>query len=516
MSFRNLGCLIVVASLLTAAGCGSSPQPRAGARPATSLPAPAPITPSDVTSGTESASPARPNIVFVLVDDMSMSLVPYMPNVRKLQKEGTTFTNYTVTDSLCCPSRASILKGQFPHNTGIIKNHGSDGGFRLFHSRGQEKSTFATDLQAAGYRTAFLGKYLNQYFPHLTMGTGKPYVPPGWDQWFAGGNAYGNFDYPLNENGKVVKYGSEPKDYLTDVLSAKANDFVATTAATGQPFMIEVSTYTPHHPFTPAPRDAALFPGLKAPRTPAYDRVPKNSVWIAPGARLTELQIDRIDGDHRKRAQSVQAIDRMIGSLRATLARAGVADKTMIVFTSDNGYHMGEYAIPAGKQTAFDTDVNVPLVVAGPGVGAGRTVDLLVENIDLRPTFNEWAGLAAPQEVDGQSFEPLLSGTVPDEWRTAALIEHHDPATDPKDPDFQNDSASIPPSYDALRTATYTYVEYVDGAVEYFDRENDPHMLNNIAGTLSKERLTELRAAVRGLATCVGADACWRASRAVS
>jgi N-acetylglucosamine-6-sulfatase len=521
MSFRTLGYLTVVASLLAAAGCTASPEPRRGARPAASASAPATAAPptdagTGTGTGTESVSPVRPNIVFVLVDDMSMSLVPYMTNVRKLQQEGTTFTNYTVTDSLCCPSRASILKGQYPHNTGIVKNHGSDGGFRLFHSRGQEKSTFATDLQAAGYRTAFLGKYLNQYFPNLTMGTGKPYVPPGWDQWFAGGNAYSNFNYSLNENGKVVEYGSKTKDYLTDVLSAKANNFVTTTASTGQPFMIEVSTYTPHHPFTPAPRDTALFPGLKAPRNPAYDRVPKNSAWIAPTAKLTKLQIDRIDGDHRKRAQSVQAIDRMIGSLRATLAKAGVADKTVIVFSSDNGYHMGEYAIPAGKQTAFDTDVNVPLVVAGPGVAAGRQVDLLVENIDLRPTFNEWAGLPAPQESDGQSFKPLLSGPVPAEWRTAALIEHHDPATDPNDPDFQKDSASIPPSYDALRTATFTYIEYVDGAVEYFDRKADPYMLDNIAGTLSPERLSELRTAVRGLATCVGADACWKASRAVS
>lgn len=518
MSFRTLGYTAVVAALLVTAGCSASSTPpgsAAAAKPLPSVSVTSPSASASTTPATEAA--ARPNIVFVLVDDLSMNLVQYMPNVRKLQQDGATFTNYTVTDSLCCPSRASLFKGQFPHNTGIVKNHGSDGGFLLFHSRDQERSTFGTDLQSAGYRTAFLGKYLNEYQPGIRMGGPGPYVPPGWDQWFVGGNAYPNFDYKLNENGRVVSYGSKPEDYLTDVLSAKAANFITTTAASGKPFMIEVSTYAPHHPYTPAPRDADLFPGLKAPRTAAYNRVPSGSVWLTGvKPKLTKAQKQRLDEEFRLRAQSVQSVDRMIGNLRSTLARAGVADNTMVVFSSDNGYHMGEYTLPSGKQTAFDTDVNVPLVVAGPGVPAGRSLPQVVANIDLRPTFADWAGLPAPAEVDGRSLSPLLSRTEPAEWRHGTLIEHHDPATDPKDPDFTKDSANIPPSYDALRTGTFTYIEYVNGAVEYFDRTTDPDMLKNVAGTLSPERLVELRSAVRGLATCVGADACWAASRAVS
>jgi arylsulfatase A-like enzyme len=511
MSFRTLGHLAAAVTLLVTAGCSADSTPPGS--PAAAQP---PATPSGHPTAPAPESAARPNIVLVLVDDLSMNLVPYMPNVRKLQQDGTTFTNYTVTDSLCCPSRASLFKGQFPHNTGIVKNHGSDGGFLLFHSRGQERSTFATDLQGAGYRTAFLGKYLNEYQPGIRMGGSRPYVPPGWDQWFVGGNAYDNFGYRLNENGRVVSYGSKPKDYLTDVLATKAANFISTTAATGRPFMIEVSTYAPHHPYTPAPRDANLFPGLRAPRTAAWDRVPENSVWLAGKPKLTRAQKLRLDEEFRLRVQSVQSVDRMIGNLRSTLTRAGVADRTVVVFTSDNGYHMGEYALPSGKQTAFDTDVNVPLVVAGPGIGAGRTAPQVVANIDLRPTFADWAGLPAPPEADGRSITPLLSGTAPAEWRHGTLIEHHDPATDPRDPDYEKDSVNIPPSYDALRTATFTYIEYVDGAVEYFDRTTDPDMLRNVAGTLSPERLTALRTAVRGLATCVGAEACWTASRTVS
>ncbi|MFC4072133.1 sulfatase family protein [Actinoplanes subglobosus] len=519
MSFRTLGYTAAVATMLVMAGCSAGSTPpgtAAAAKPGThTSSAPAVETTVSAPPAGSTAS-TRPNIVLVLVDDLSMNLVQYMPQVRKLQQDGTSFSNYTVTDSLCCPSRASLLKGQFPHNTGIVKNHGSDGGFLLFHSRDQERSTFATDLQGAGYRTAFLGKYLNEYQPGIRMGGTKPYVPPGWDQWFVGGNAYDNFDYKLNENGRVVTYGSKPKDYLTDVLAGKAADFISTTASSGKPFMIEVSTYAPHHPYTPAPRDANLFPGLRAPRTAAWDRAPENSTWLATKPRLTKAQKQRLDQEFRLRVQSVQSVDRMIGRLRSTLAKAGVADRTMVIFTSDNGYHMGEYSLPSGKQTAFDTDVNVPLVVAGPGVSATRNASEVVANIDLRPTFADWAGLPAPPEADGRSITPLLSGDSPAQWRHGTLIEHHDPATDPKDPDFERDSANIPPSYDALRTGTFTFIEYVDGTVEYFDRTTDPEMIKNVAGTLSEERLAELRSAVRGMATCVGADACWSASRTVS
>lgn len=517
MTLRTPRYLALVTSLLLTAGCSASGEPSgtpAAAQAASASPTGSRPALSAGPSSSESA--ARPNIVFVLVDDLSMNLVQYMPNVRKLQQDGTTFTNYTVTDSLCCPSRASIFKGQFPHNTGIIKNHGSDGGFRLFHSRGEEESTYATDMKAAGYRTAFMGKYLNEYFAKLTMGTGKPYVPPGWDEWAAGGNAYRNFGYDLNENGKVVKYGNAPQDYLTDVLSAKAANFITTTAKTGQPFIIEVSTYAPHSPYTPAPRDAALFPGLKLPQTAAWDKVPENSTWLPAGTKLTKAQKDRMQKEYRGRVQSVQSVDKMIGTLRSTLTTAGIADRTVVIFTSDNGYHMGEYALPSGKQTAFDTDVNVPLVVAGPGVRAGATVEQIVANIDFRPTFTDLAGVAASPETDGRSFKPLLTGEIPADWRNTTLIEHHDPATDPADPDYQHDSKNIPPSYDALRTTTFTYIEYVDGTVEYFDRKADPAMLKNVAGALSAERLAELRTVLRGMATCIGAEVCGAHARSIS
>ena len=167
--------LLAMSALLALAGCTAQ-----GNAPA--------VTPKSATTEAQArgvnagaaASASRPNIVFVLTDDLSMNLLPYMPHVQALQQAGTTFANYTVTDSLCCPSRSSIFTGRFPHNTKVFTNHGKDGGFRLFHRRAEEKSTFATSLQKAGYRTAMMGKYMNEYYPKKTMGVKSPYVPPVW------------------------------------------------------------------------------------------------------------------------------------------------------------------------------------------------------------------------------------------------------------------------------------------------------------------------------------------------
>jgi N-acetylglucosamine-6-sulfatase len=454
-------------------------------------------------SSSPKPAPDKPNIVFVLTDDLAMNLVPYMPHVQALAKTGTTFANYTVTDSLCCPSRSSIFSGKFPHDTGVFTNGGKDGGFAVFKNRGEESSTFATDLQKAGYRTAMYGKYLNGYLPK------DKYVPPGWTEWDVAGNAYGEFDYNLNENNQVKHYGQK---YLTDVLSTKASAFI--TASGKTPFLVEVATFAPHAPYTPAPRDKDKFPGLKAPRGPAYDKLPADSpAWLKGRAPLTDQEKTAIDTDFRKRVQAVQSVDRMIGSLQDTLIRAGVADHTTIVFSSDNGYHMGDYRLNPGKQTAFDTDVHVPLIAAGAGVAAGHTVDAPVQNIDLRPTFDTLGGVAAPSDVDGRSLTSLLNGGSGDGWRTASLVEHHGPDTNPADPDEPAKNSGNPTTYSAMRTAHYTYVEYKTGELEYYDRTSDPAELNNTASTLTQTRKEQLHAALAKLVACHGAQACWAAGQ---
>jgi arylsulfatase A-like enzyme len=455
----------------------------------------------------------KPNIVFVLTDDLSVNLVPYMPHVLAMEKAGVSFSNYTVTDSLCCPSRASIFSGNFPHDTHVFDNTKDDGGFQTFYARGEEKSTFATSLQTAGYQTAMLGKYLNGYNPNQKLGSGTPYVPPGWSQWDVAGNGYKEFDYSLNENHKVVDYGDAPKDYLTDVVSHEGSSFISSAAAAKKPFMMEIATFAPHEPYVPAPQDANLFPGLKAPRTPNFNVKPKNApLWFKMTHKtLTAKDQALIDKNFRLRVQDVQSVDRMIGSLEQTLKQAGVANNTVLVFSSDNGFHLGEYGLLSGKKTAFETDVRVPLVVTGPGIPAGRVVSDPVENIDLAPTFDTLGGVAPSSTIDGHDFTKLLQGEKVSDWRTAALIEHHGGAYDPTDPDSTPAAAGNPPTYNAMRTLQYTYVEYNDGEREYYDRTKDPNELDNIAGQLPAARIAALHGALSKLTNCHGTTSCWAA-----
>jgi N-acetylglucosamine-6-sulfatase len=453
-----------------------------------------------------------PNVVFVLTDDLSWNLVRYLPQVRQLQADGLTFSDYTVTDSLCCPSRSSIFTGRFPHDTGVFTNGGTDGGFDFFHVHGEESQTFATALQARGYRTAMMGKYLNGYQPANTQGGSQPYVPPGWSEWDVAGNGYPEFNYNLNENHTVVHYGNQPQDYLTDVLAGKGTSFIANAAAAHEPFLLEVATFAPHAPYTPAPRDANSFPGLTAPRGPAFDTLPTDAPpWLAGRTPLTDAEKATIDAGFRKRVQAVQAVDQMIGELRAALVKAGVAGNTYVVFSSDNGYHMGEYRLNPGKMTAFDTDIRVPLVVAGPGVAGNATSTAAVQNIDLAPTVEHLAGAPVPSNVDGHSLVPLLRGGSGAGWRTAGLIEHHGPDTLADDPDLPGPNSGNPPSYEAIRTHTYTYVEYLDGSREYYDLAADPLELHNLVGSLSAARLSALHTALAGLVGCHDGTTCWTA-----
>src|SRR6516164_2767137 len=391
--------------------------------------------------GSSPASPAeakRPNIIFVLADDLSLDLVQCMPHVLKMQKDGVTFANYLVTNSLCCPSRSSIFTGRFPHNTGIYLNSGPDGGYLEFLKRGLEDATFVSALTAAGYHTAMLGKYLNGYRPQ------EHRVAPWWNEWdVAGGGAtdgiapYLGFNYDLNQNGKIVHYASRPADYLTDVLSTRAVNFIKQQTS-GAPFMIEISTYAPHSPSTPAPRDADAFSGLRAPRTPAFNAVPDTDApkWLQRLPPLSNVDLAVIDIEYRKRAQSVLAIDAMIGAVQAAVAEIGASGDTYFVFSSDNGYHMGEHRMMPGKLTAYDTDIHVPLIVTGPRVPGGHIVEDIVQNIDLCPTFTELGFATAPPQVNGRSLAPLLRGEKVEGWRTLALVEHRGPVRGLVDPDL--------------------------------------------------------------------------------
>jgi arylsulfatase A-like enzyme len=433
-----------------------------------------------------------------------------MPHVQELMRQGMSFNDYFVSDSLCCPARASIFTGNFPHNTRIFGNFGPQGGFALFHTRGEEHDTFSVALHRAGYATAMMGKYLNGYLERPEIP--NTYVPPGWSEWDVAGYGYPEFDYILNQNGSLYAYGNQPADYLTDVIARRGLSFIDRATTENRPFFLELATFAPHQPATPAPRDARLFGDLTAPRPPSWDTLPTNPpLWLAQHDRLTRREIKQINDLYRLRAQSVQAVDEMIGRLEARLAADGVADNTYIVFSSDNGFHTGEYRLMPGKMTAFDTDIRVPLIVAGPGVPAGTTTDAMAENIDLAETFAAIGGTKL--EGDGHSLLPVLHTGRPADWRNAILVEHHGTDLSGRDPDFQQPAAGNPRTYEAMRTHEFLYVEYNNGETEFYDLRNDPFELHNLADRLTVDQRVRLHDEVAALEQCRGPADCWDATR---
>lgn len=508
---RALAVLMVLAACLIAAGCGGGED---AARFGISL-LPSSVSPSSrVVRGIGD----RPNIVFVLTDDLSLDLLRFMPHVLAMKDNGMTFRNYFVSDSLCCPSRASIFTGRFPHNTHVLDNGGPHGGFRLFYNRGEEQHTFALALQRAGYLTAMMGKYLNGYLQNrgrkpvdgATANVPPGYVPPGWNEWSVAGWGYPEFNYKLNQNGIIYHFGHQPQDYLTDVLARKGTQFIQMAAERHQPFFLELATFAPHGPFVPAPRNRHDFPGLTAPRPPNFDVLPTNApLWLSHHRPLRRHQMAIIDRVFRRRAQSVEAVDRMIAEIEGELMATGTAGNTYIFFSSDNGLHTGEYRLMPGKLTAFNTDIHVPLIVTGPQVKPGSSTTDMAENIDLAKTFAKIAGTR--MAGDGRSLLALIHGWPQQHWRNAALIEHHSPRITTLDPDFQQPASGRPTTYEAVRTRSYLYVEYADGELEFYDLRRDPFELNNMAQSLTPEQLAQLHSELLSLEQCRG-NGCWTAT----
>jgi N-acetylglucosamine-6-sulfatase len=470
-------------------------------------------------SGPRLAS-ARPNVVFILTDDQDLALksLDFMPRTRELiARQGMTFKEDFVPLSLCCPSRSTILTGLYPHNHKIYNNRAPGGGFAKFESLGHEATTVATTLHAAGYRTALFGKYLNNYPRHED----PTHIPPGWDEFVspAAGSPYTNFHYTLNENGTLVVHARDPQDYLTDVIAGHATGFIRRSAAAGEPFFLYLATYAPHKPATPAPRHANLFPGLKAPRTPSFNEadVRDKPEKIRKLARLTAHDLEAIDALYRRRMQSLQAVDEAVAAVVQALEETGQLDNTYVFFTSDNGFHMGQHRLKAGKYTPYETDVHMPLLVRGPGVAAGSSTSAATSSVDFVPTIADLAGAAIPFPVDGRSFASILHephGQAPAGWRQVILLEQYEfaPVNDVGDsvlepPDPQDGTVAAYPSHLGVRTPRFKYVEYGTGEREVYDLQRDPDELNNLAPHLDPAWLARMSSLARALGACAG-DSC--------
>jgi N-acetylglucosamine-6-sulfatase len=450
------------------------------------------VPPGEVERGSIGAK-GRPNIILIVTDDLDVASASKVPSLEGyIADEGLTFDNAFVTYPLCCPSRATILTGQYPHNHLVRSNGPPRGGFEAFRELGRERSTVATWLDEAGYETALFGKYLNGYGSQ-----GRDHIPPGWDEWYG---TVGTTQ--LNQNGQLVTY--EADTHLDDALSGLAQDFVRRQERKDTPFFLYIAAHAPHAPADPSLRHGSLYEGLQVPRTPSFNEadVSDKPEWVR-NLSLDPKEVKHLDGLYRDRLRTMAAVGEMTGGLLRSLEETGKLDNTYLVLTSDNGYHMGHHRLELGKQAPYEEDIRVPLMIRGPGVPAGASRDEMVLNNDFAPTFADLAGFPPPASVDGRSFASLLDerhGNDPASWRTAFEIRHFDDKRD--DPAYESVTPVRP--YLAVRTQRHLYVEYEAGERELYDLRKDPYELSNLYDSAGQDLISELDARLDALGDCAG------------
>lgn len=417
-------------------------------------------------------SSARPNalppsIVLIVTDDQRWDTLHSMPTVRRaLIGRGVTFPEGFVVNPECCPSRASILTGRYSHSTGVYTNR-PDLGIRAFNDR----STLATWLDGAGYRTGLVGKYLNHYEGEA--------IPPGWDAWaaFSGPNAY--YDYTLNEDGTLRSYGSGTASYATDVLAERATSFIRSTP-TETPLFLYFAPFAPHSPSVAAERHDTRVPELAPLRPPSHNEVDVSDKpgWVRELPFLSEFQQRELDLDRLQEHQALLGVDDAVGDILAALRLTGRLPNTAILYMSDNGRALGEHRLTR-KWAPYEEIIRIPFVLRyDPLASEPRTDRNLVTNIDVAPTLAELGGALSPA-ADGRSLVPLLEGTsVP--FRRRFLIEHL----------FVELASGYPnaPTYCAVRSQSRLYVRYETGEEELYLLRQDPYQLTNRAGDLALEQ----------------------------
>lgn len=401
----------------------------------------------------------RPNVILVLADDLDGSVFRRSTLDSAWAPEGTSFTNALVTTSLCCPSRASIFRGQYAHNTGLVSNLNKDpgGGAKFFRESGLEDQTLATLLQDAGYETWFGGKYLNGY---EEAGGWEGQVPPGWDHW----QAYLN-ESVINRNGTVIGF----EGHYTDWLSGEAARYIEDRQGSSRPFFMQVSTMDTHTPLVIPGRHQDAYPDARAPRPPSFNEadVSDKPAWVRGKDPLREREVARFDRLQALRLRSALTLEDLSRDVVSALSRTDQLNDTYLIFTSDNGYHMGIHRIRGAKWTPYTEAHEVPFVVRGPDVPKDESFGELVANTDIAPTVLDLAESSPPDWIDGRSFVPFLDGEAPDTWRSSILIEG------------VGGTYYDRPGYAGVRRKNNVFVEYSTGDTEYYDLARDPYQLEN-------------------------------------
>lgn len=406
------------------------------------------------------------NIIYILADDHRYDTMSFMghpfvqtPNLDRLAHEGAHLKNAFVTTSLCSPSRASILTGQYAHHHRVVDNYNPIPDGTVY---------FPQYLQAAGYQTAFIGKW------HMGHESDDP--QPGFNHWisFRGQGTYRPSPDGLNIDGKHVPQ----KGYITDELTNYALDWLEKGRDAGKPFFLYLSHKGVHSNFVPAPRYRDRY--KDAPWTPPFTEDPSHvsgaPKWVLDqrnsfhGVDFPYHGTLDIADYHRKYCETLLAVDDSVGSILKYLEKNNLADSTLVVYMGDNGFAFGEHGL-IDKRTAYEESMRVPLLMRCPDlIKPGTVIDEVVANIDLAPTFLTLAGLQPPRNMDGQSYAPILAGQkLP--WRDALLYEYY----------WERNFPQTPTLF-ALRTAQYKYIrpQGIWDTEEIYDIQKDPLESKNL------------------------------------
>jgi N-acetylglucosamine-6-sulfatase len=422
-------------------------------------------------------APKKPNIVFIMVDDMRYDELAELSYLQEAMLEkGILFENAYVTNPLCCPSRVTALTGRYSSNHGVMTNIEPQGGYEAFQNLGLGRSTVATWLNGAGYDTAFFGKSMNgQEF--------REPVPAGWDRF------------------RLQPYRRPAMD---PQIGTEAARWVARHDR--RPVFLALWLWSPHEPYEPAPGFAGTRDGATFPRSPSYDEedVSDKPAWFARNwPRLTEEQHAQIPELRERRLEMLDGAAAAVRSVMKTIRRERELSNTYVIFTSDNGFLLGEHRLVEKKIFPYEESAHVPLVIQGPGVPAGERRAERVANNDLAPTIARMARVSPQTPVDGRSLLPLLrKDAAPEPWRNSLMIEH------------PRLGESWMPAYEALKTERYLYVEWEDGGRELYDGLTDPYQTESIYDRADPALVSHLEAALDGIRECPDQASCSAAEAA--
>jgi N-acetylglucosamine-6-sulfatase len=411
--------------------------------------------------GSMKAAATKPNIIFVLTDDQFPGTENEMPALKNnITSQGVKFTNMTSTFPLCCPARATILRGQYAHNTHIYGNSLPLGGWEKFSNQGLQNSTIATWLHDAGYRTGLFGKYLNDYT--------APGIPPGWDRWYAWNGPKEGWR-AINDQG--VRKPMHPQEVDSGTSNA-ALEFLRSHLGRRAPVFAFVSFGAEHQPYHYDQADTDKFKGVKVPRSPSFNEadVSDKPSYVSDLPQLTEEEVAQMDQDYANGLRSLMRVDRFIQRASDLLRSKGEMGNTYFVFYTDNGNHFGQHRLTHGKLQPYEEDTNFPLIVRGPGIPHGSKNGELVGNHDIAPTLARMGGANIPAFVDGRSVLALAKDHTSTWARTAILSAR------------ETDNAR-PNRWEMLRMGGSNYTRWKDGEKEYYDLRLDPYQLHNAFGS---------------------------------